>query len=188
MCECFLTAETFTYNLHSGILKISVYDLSPLIKLGILLEAKTAMKAPPKVIMAEGASRKYLTPVIPALKTILRIMNTKHSPTPSNVAISTTFPPYIFIVKLNIIFSFTASCHWLLLIISYISCRFSFTRSLRPEYRIKTVSGFPSTVSIMSGFINIFLVSSLVNSIILLIYNCPFQEENFTGGKNFISF
>jgi hypothetical protein len=77
----------------AGILKIIVYDLRPLTKLGILLEAKTAMNAPPNVIIAEGASRKYTTPVIPAEKTILRIMKTKQRPTPSNEAISILFSP-----------------------------------------------------------------------------------------------
>ena len=57
------------------------------------LEAKTAMKAPPKVIIAEGASTKYLTPVIPAPNTILKIMNTKQRTTPSNDAISTKLSP-----------------------------------------------------------------------------------------------
>ena len=76
-----------------GILKISVYDLRPLIKLGMVLEAKTAMKAPPNVIIADGASKKYLTPVIPAEKTILRIMNRKHNPIPSNEPKSTQYTP-----------------------------------------------------------------------------------------------
>ena len=69
-------------------------------KLGMLLEARTAMKAPPKVIMADGASRKYLTPVIPAPNTILKIMKMKHNTIPANDAISTTYPPLIVIVSI----------------------------------------------------------------------------------------
>ena len=63
----------------------------PPTKSAIVVEASIAAKAPPNVMIAEEASKKYLTPPTPALLMIPKITMPKHKIKPNNDAISKIF-------------------------------------------------------------------------------------------------
>ncbi len=71
-------------------MRTSVKLFRPATKSPIVLEAIMAQKAPPNVIMAEAASKKWGMPPTPALLTIPNITMPKHIIKPIIDAISTS--------------------------------------------------------------------------------------------------